>query len=210
MRRALDPVTTDKVVQQYGDPARTSVLIRMPLAAQQEGNGARSERQRDRRCADQGQRRQVRGHQHRDRRPGGRQGPAAEGHLCDAGVARRHPHLHRAAVPVQLRPRRDRRHLPRHHRHDGVPGVLQLRPVAERDRGDSDHHRLLGERHHRHLRPHPREPALQAPRVAGEGRQRQRQPDAVAHHHHRRDDPVDRAVAVFLRRRGAERALRSR
>ena len=39
VRRALDPVTTDKVVQQYGDPAQHELLIRMPLAAQQEGNG---------------------------------------------------------------------------------------------------------------------------------------------------------------------------
>jgi len=39
VRRALDPVTTDKVVQQYGDPALHELLIRMPLAAQQEGSG---------------------------------------------------------------------------------------------------------------------------------------------------------------------------
>jgi preprotein translocase subunit SecF len=39
VRRALDPVTTDKVVQQYGDPALHELLIRMPLAAQQEGTG---------------------------------------------------------------------------------------------------------------------------------------------------------------------------
>jgi preprotein translocase subunit SecF len=39
VRSALDAVTTDKVVQQYGDPAQHELLIRMPLAAQQEGSG---------------------------------------------------------------------------------------------------------------------------------------------------------------------------
>ena len=39
VRSALDAVTTDKVVQQYGDPALHELLIRMPLAAQQEGSG---------------------------------------------------------------------------------------------------------------------------------------------------------------------------
>src|SRR6478736_5415232 len=32
VRSALDPVTTDKVVQRYGLPADNSVLIRMPMA----------------------------------------------------------------------------------------------------------------------------------------------------------------------------------
>ena len=63
LRRALDPVTTERVVQQYGDPALHELLIRMPLAAQQEGNGL-DQNAGARRCADQGQRRQVRGHQH--------------------------------------------------------------------------------------------------------------------------------------------------
>ena len=43
-------------------------------------------------------------------------------------------------------------------------GVLPLRPEPERHRRDPDDHRLLDERHDRHLRPRPREHALDAPR----------------------------------------------
>jgi preprotein translocase subunit SecF len=39
VRKALDPVATEKVVQQYGDPDQHELLIRMPLAAQQEATG---------------------------------------------------------------------------------------------------------------------------------------------------------------------------
>ena len=67
---------------------------------------------------------------------------------------------------LRVRRRRHRRHAARRARHPGVPGVLRLRPVAQHRRGDPDHHRLLGERHHRHLRPGAREPARQdAPRL---------------------------------------------
>ena len=45
----------------------------------------------------------------------------------------------------------------RHGRHARVPDVLRLRALAERHRGDPDDHRLLGQRHHRDLRPRPRE-----------------------------------------------------
>jgi len=38
VRKALDVVTSDKVVQRYGPEADNSVLIRMPLGAAQEGN----------------------------------------------------------------------------------------------------------------------------------------------------------------------------
>ena len=37
VRRALDPVSTEKVVQQYGIPAEHSVLIRMPVAGEEQG-----------------------------------------------------------------------------------------------------------------------------------------------------------------------------
>ena len=65
-------------------------------------------------------------------------------------------------LPVLVRHRRHCRDVPRHPRHAGVPGVLRLRPVAEHRRRHADDYRLLGERHDRHLRPRPREPALDA------------------------------------------------
>ena len=67
--------------------------------------------------------------------------------------------LHRHPVPVLVCGRRHRRDAARRAGDAGVPGVLRLRPVAERRRRDPDDHRLLGERHHRHLRPRAREPA---------------------------------------------------
>ncbi len=190
VRRALDPVTTDKVVQQYGDPALHELLIRMPLAAQQEGNGLD---QNARATVDALTKANVGKFEVINTEI---VGPVVGKDLQLKGIYATLASLAGILIYIGLRfqfnfgARRDRRHLPRHHRHDGVPGVLQLRPVAECDRGDSHHHRLLGERHHRHLRPHPRELALEAPRVAGEGGQRQHQPDAVANHHHRRDDPA--------------------
>ena len=56
--------------------------------------------------------------------------------------------------------------IPRRARHAGVPDVLRLRAVAERRRRHPDDHRLLGERHDRHLRPRAREPALAPARAA--------------------------------------------
>ena len=47
-----------------------------------------------------------------------------------------------------------------------VPRVLPLRPVAQRRRGHPDDHRLLGQRHDRHLRPRPRESPHDAARDA--------------------------------------------
>src|SRR4051812_27637556 len=38
VRKALDVVTSDKVVQRYGPETDNSVLIRMPLSSSQEGN----------------------------------------------------------------------------------------------------------------------------------------------------------------------------
>ena len=50
-----------------------------------------------------------------------RAGPSAEGHLGDAHRARRHPGLHRRAVPFQLRGGRGRRDVSRHPGHPRVP-----------------------------------------------------------------------------------------
>src|ERR1051326_7582847 len=47
-----------------------------------------------------------------------------------------------------------------------VPGVLPLRPDAERHRRASHGDGLLDQRHDRHLRPDPREHAEDAPRIA--------------------------------------------
>ena len=75
-------------------------------------------------------------------------------------------------LPVHLRRRRDRRDVPRHLRRARDAALLRLRAVAEHRRRDPDDHRLLGERHHRHLRPRAREHAAAAPRAARQGRQR--------------------------------------
>ena len=57
----------------------------------------------------------------------------------------------------------------------------RLQPLEHR--GDPDHHRLLAQRHGRHLRPHPRDPAqVQADAGARHHRPRH-QPDAGAHDH---------------------------
>ena len=40
--------------------------------------------------------------------------PPAQGHLRDAGLDPRSDHLHRAAIPLHFRARRDRRDVPRH------------------------------------------------------------------------------------------------
>ena len=69
--------------------------------------------------------------------PVDRQGPAAEGHLRHAGVARRHHDLHRVPVPVHVRHRRHRRDVARRARHPRLPDVLRLRPLAEHHRGAS-------------------------------------------------------------------------
>ena len=73
-----------------------------------------------------------------------------------------------------------------------------------------DGHRLLGERHHRHLRPRPREPALMRREIAERGHQPARQPDARTNHHHGRHGAPVGARAVPVRRRGARRVSRSR
>ena len=107
----------------------------------------------------EGEHRQVRRAQHRGRRAGRRQGPAAEGHLRDDRLDRRHQHLHRAPVPADLRRRRARRDVPRHLRRAGDAVVFRLRAFAERRRRDPDDRRLFGERHDRHLRSRAREHA---------------------------------------------------
>ena len=75
-----------------------------------------------------------------------------------------------------------------------VPGLLPLRPVAERHRRDPDDHRLLGQRHDRHLRPRAREHARHAARQPRAHRQRRGQPDAGPHRHHRRHGAPQRVL----------------
>ena len=113
-----------------------------------------------------GEPRQLHHRRHRDRQPDGRPGADEQGHLGDGPVARRHPGLHRVPLPAQLRGRRGRRDGARPAGDARVPGVLPVRPDAERDRRDPDGHRLLDQRHDRHLRPRAREPARHAARFA--------------------------------------------
>ena len=90
--------------------------------------------------------------------PVDRRRSAAPRRLRHAGVDPRDHRLHRLPFPLLVRRRRDRGDAARHLRDAGVPDVLRLRPVAQRRRGAADDHRLLRQRHHRHLRPRAREP----------------------------------------------------
>ena len=150
------------------------------------GHVAQHDEGRRRRRAHQGRRRRVSHRRHRDRRPVGRPGAEEQGLLGDGAVARRHPAVPRVPLPVQLRGRRRRRDDSRSAGDARVPGVLPLRPVAERHRGHPDDDRLLDQRHDRHLRPDPREPAVDAARLAERDHQRLGEPDAGPDGHHRR------------------------
>ena len=92
--------------------------------------------------------------------------------------------LHRAALPLHVRAGRDRRDVPRHLHRLCDAELLRLRAVAECRRRDSDDHRLLGERHHRHLRSRARELAAAAARAARPCRQSECQPDPGTDGHH--------------------------
>ena len=67
--------------------------------------------------------------------------------------------------------------------------------------------RLLDERHHRGVRSHSRKSQAVAAGVAPESDQYQRESDLEPDHSHQRPDAVDRAVAVVVRRPGAERVF---
>ena len=142
--------------------------------------------------------------------PVDRRRPPAQGHLRHAGLDPRDHALHRRPLPSQLRRRRHRGDVPRHPGHAGVPGVLRVRPVAQRRRGHPHHHRLLGERHHRHLRPRAREHAVEAARAARTGGQHRRQPDVVRTIITAGTTFLSVLALLHLRRRGAARASRSR
>ena len=152
-------------------PAQNQVMVRVPDARR--GVGRLRSARRPKRCVasiEQGRARADQRHVRAaeagncivgtaDRRADRRQGAGAARHPRDGLRARRHPRLHRAALPRQLRRRRGRRDAARPADHVGVPGRLPVRAEPQRHRGAADDHRLLDERHHRHLRPRPREHA---------------------------------------------------
>ena len=144
---------------------------------------------------------------HRDRRPDGRPRADAARHPGDGVRARRHPGLHRAPLPFELRLRRRHRDDPRPAHHPRIPCRLQVRDEPQRDRGAADDHRLLDERHHRHLRSRAREHALDAARAGAERDQRRGQPDDGPHRDHRRFDAA-RGDGALLLRRGSAQGLR--
>ena len=161
-------VPGEKVVQSYGDPADNADPD-PPAAAGRRRRAPASSRTRARsstRCtkANLGK---FEVHQPGDRRPGDRRA------TCSARAStprwRRSSASPSTSASASGSPSRIgaiAATLARRARHAGVPGLLRLRPVAERRGGDPDHHRLLGERHHRHLRPRAREPAHHAARLA--------------------------------------------
>ncbi|CAA9484535.1 MAG: Protein translocase subunit SecF, partial [uncultured Sphingomonadaceae bacterium] len=88
-------------------------------------------------------------------------------------------------------------------RRGGDAGLLRADPARvqpERGGRAADHRRLFAERHHRHLRPHPREPAALPPDGDRAVAQPVAQRNAVANHRHQ---PVDDAGAL---RAAADRA----
>ena len=166
-RRTPSATALDVAARREGRPELrrrrrdNEMLVRLPQARQGRGLQPRAGRRAGRRrAARRPTSASSRCCQHRGRRPGHRRGPAAQGHLRDAGLDHRHhASTSRCASGRQLRGRRHRRDVPRHPRDARVPGVLRLRAVAEHRRRHPDDHRLLGQRHDRHLRPRAREPA---------------------------------------------------
>ena len=148
------------VVQAYGDPAQRQVMIRVPQVGAESGTSLSTTE-----AAGRGRARQGRASAAFKRQgteivgADGRPGAAQQGAAGDGAVAGRHPGVSRVPLPVQLRRRRGRRDDSRPADHAGVPGVLPLRHDAQRHRRDPDDDRLLDQRHDRHLRPDPREPA---------------------------------------------------
>ena len=107
-------VGNDAVVQEYGEPAAAhgpGAGRRRPR--RRAGQNLSRGRRRGRGGAAAGEHRHVRSRRHGNRRSGRRPAAEAAGHAGDGVCARRHPGLHRAAVPGQLRRRRDRRDAPR-------------------------------------------------------------------------------------------------
>ena len=191
----------DKVVQKYGDDAAHQIMIRLPQVTDAE-KGFSLERGRQGR-----HRRDPEGGLPHFKVIAPRWSARSSARTCSRRASTRRCSRSSGLtvyialpVPLHLRGRRDHRDVPRHlHRvHDAR--VLQLRAVAEHRRRGADDHRLLGERHHRHLRPRPRERAAAAPRAARQGREPERQPDAGPDGHHvGRHVPVGRG-AVSVRR----------
>ena len=147
------------VVQHYGDPSQHQVMIRVPEVGAEAG--ARSSATAD--AGEQALQAAGLGEVRRSRHARSSARPSAQELrpkgtwatvLSLVGILA----LHRVPLPVQLRGRRGGRDHPRPAGDARVPGVLPVRHDAERDRRDADDHRLLDQRHHRHLRPRPREP----------------------------------------------------
>ena len=96
------------------------------------------------------------------RRPRAAQ-PGLQGGALRDGAHRR---VHRPPVRLPVQPGRDHRPAPRRDRDARLLRLHRARVQPHLDRGDPHHRRLLGERHRRHLRPHPREPGQVQGQVA--------------------------------------------
>ena len=205
VRRAIPG---DETVQRYGPAADRALLIRLP---QTPGDAARMDQEIEAgvtivtKALGDGEASGVRDRRQPDGRRRDRRGPAEEGRARDGRVARGHQRVHRAAIPPELRRRRHRRDRARHRRDRGDARRLWLRPHVEYGRGHSDHRRLLGERHDRHLRSRAGESADRARHADRVSRESGRQSDARPHDHHGRHDVPVGAGAVPVRRRGAAR-----
>ena len=173
--RTIPGSGANAIVQQYGEPAARQVMIRVHTAGAESGGSLSASAEAVTSALQQAKPRQRSS-------VVGREivGPTVGEELQTRGILATIfalggiLRLHRLPVPIQLRGRRRRGDDPRPAHHAGVPGVLPLRPEPERDRGDADDHRLLDERHDRHLRPRAREHALDAARQSGQHRQRRR------------------------------------
>ena len=136
-----------------------------------------------------------------------------QGILATVLALARHPGLHRAAVPVELRGRRDRRDAARPAGLPRVPGVLPATssrstssPALLTITGYSVNDTIvIFDRVRENMRDR-----MRARQPLDDDRQHRGQPDAEPHGHHRRHDVAERDGAVPVRRRSARRASPSR
>jgi hypothetical protein len=153
IRKALDPVSTDKVVQKFGTANQNQIMVRLPMMkGQEEGTNLEAgvtQVTEALQKANVGQFTVV----SKDL-----VGPTVGADLGRKASTRRSSRSPASSstsrsASAYLRGGRDRRDVPRHPHHARVPQLVRLRPVAQRHRGDPHDHRLLGERHDRRLRP---------------------------------------------------------
>ena len=179
VRRGLDEIKLGSaIIQQFGDAAG------IPDPAAQGGETPEQVTPKVQAALAKAVRGQVRNPAGGVRRPAGRPRPPAAGALRGARRDGGHPDLRRDPLRPEGRRHLDHRHRPRRADHPRRPVDLQPRDLAVGPGGAAHRHRLLGQRHDRHLRPDSGKPRPRSPKRPDpcESRQHRDQPDAVSHH----------------------------